>query len=175
VFTRPSASLDHPRQMLRAKTPGQNTNKRSALPWESPRTFPIYTCAALPHHRPSLSLPFQEARAHTSARGTAVCQASKARKLRKKKLDRVMVVPSDAMAALESLPLDIIPMVDMSATAGELARRLVRACAELGFFWAVNHGVPPRAAGRRRVGVLRAAGAREAGGGAAGPAGVRQP
>ncbi|TVU21051.1 hypothetical protein EJB05_30663, partial [Eragrostis curvula] len=52
--------------------------------------------------------------------------------------------------APESLPLGIIPTVDMSAPAGrgELARRLVRACAERGFFKAVNHGVPASVSGR---------------------------
>lgn len=61
-----------------------------------------------------------------------------------------MVVPSAAgrEMAPESLPLGIIPTVDMSAPCGELARRLVRACAERGFFKAVNHGVPPRVSAR---------------------------
>ncbi|GJN31973.1 hypothetical protein PR202_gb20437 [Eleusine coracana subsp. coracana] len=61
-----------------------------------------------------------------------------------------MVVPSDTTMALESLPLGIIPTVDMSAPAGrgELARRLVRACAERGFFKAVNHGVPASVSSR---------------------------
>jgi len=63
-----------------------------------------------------------------------------------------MVVPSAASQEMapESLPLGIIPTVDMSAPSGrgELARRLVRACAERGFFKAVNHGVPARAAAR---------------------------
>ncbi|TKW14263.1 hypothetical protein SEVIR_5G157000v4 [Setaria viridis] len=63
-----------------------------------------------------------------------------------------MVVPSAASRdmAPESLPLGIIPTVDMSAPSGrgDLARRLVRACAERGFFKAVNHGVPARAAAR---------------------------
>jgi gibberellin 2beta-dioxygenase len=63
-----------------------------------------------------------------------------------------MVVPSAASREMapESLPLGIIPTVDMSAPSGrgELARRLVRACAERGFFKAVNHGVPARAAAR---------------------------
>lgn len=38
-----------------------------------------------------------------------------------------------------------IPTIDMSAPAGrgELSRQMVRACAERGFFKAVNHGVPP--------------------------------
>ena len=62
-----------------------------------------------------------------------------------------MVVPSAASQEMapESLPLGIIPTVDMSAPSGrgELARRLVRACAERGFFKA-NHGVPARAAAR---------------------------
>ncbi|CAO2162377.1 unnamed protein product [Urochloa humidicola] len=61
-----------------------------------------------------------------------------------------MVVPSAAGRDMspESLPLGIIPTVDMSAPSGrgELARRLVRACAERGFFKAVNHGVPARSA-----------------------------
>ncbi|KAL6626239.1 hypothetical protein ACP70R_029965 [Stipagrostis hirtigluma subsp. patula] len=64
-----------------------------------------------------------------------------------------MVAPSAARqemapAAMLPPPLGIIPTVDMSAPAGrgELARRLVRACAERGFFRAVNHGVPRRAA-----------------------------
>ncbi|KAG2588497.1 gibberellin 2-beta-dioxygenase 2-like [Panicum virgatum] len=63
-----------------------------------------------------------------------------------------MVVPSAASQEMapESLPLGIIPTVDMSAPSGrgELERRLVRACAERGFFKAVNHGVPARAAAR---------------------------
>ncbi|CAO2184697.1 unnamed protein product [Urochloa humidicola] len=63
-----------------------------------------------------------------------------------------MVVPSAASRDMspESLPLGNIPTVDMSAPSGrgELARRLVRACAERGFFKAVNHGVPARAAAR---------------------------
>ena len=63
-----------------------------------------------------------------------------------------MVVPSAASQEMapESLPLGIIPTVDMSAPSGrgELARRLVRACTERGFFKAVNHGVPARAAAR---------------------------
>ncbi|KAL6850317.1 hypothetical protein ACP4OV_020944 [Aristida adscensionis] len=66
-----------------------------------------------------------------------------------------MVVVPSAAACRETTsppppplpPLGIIPTVDMSAAAGrgELARRLVRACAERGFFRAVNHGVPARA------------------------------
>ncbi|CAM0149713.1 unnamed protein product [Urochloa decumbens] len=63
-----------------------------------------------------------------------------------------MVVPSAAGRDMspESLPLGTIPTVDMSAPSGrgELARRLVRACAERGFFKVVNHGVPARAAAR---------------------------
>jgi len=63
-----------------------------------------------------------------------------------------MVVPSAAgrEMAPDSLPLGIIPTVDMSAPSGrgDLARRLVRACAERGFFKAVNHGVPPRVCAR---------------------------
>lgn len=63
-----------------------------------------------------------------------------------------MVVPSAAgrEMAPESFPLGIIPTVDMSAPSGhgDLARRLVRACAERGFFKAVNHGVPPRVSAR---------------------------
>ena len=63
-----------------------------------------------------------------------------------------MVVPSASgrEMAQDSLPLGIIPTVDMSAPSGrgDLARRLVRACAERGFFKAVNHGVPPRVSAR---------------------------
>ncbi|KAF8692520.1 hypothetical protein HU200_039621 [Digitaria exilis] len=64
-----------------------------------------------------------------------------------------MVVPSASgrEMAPESLPLGIIPVVDMSSAAtgrGELAHQLVRACAERGFFKAVNHGVPPRVSAR---------------------------
>ncbi|CAD6238587.1 unnamed protein product [Miscanthus lutarioriparius] len=52
--------------------------------------------------------------------------------------------------AQDSLPLGIIPTVDMPAPSwrGDLVRRLVRACAERGFFKAVNHGVPPRVSAR---------------------------
>ncbi|KAL5222209.1 hypothetical protein ABZP36_026922 [Zizania latifolia] len=66
-----------------------------------------------------------------------------------------MVVPSsmtpewrEAVAAGVLFPG--IPTVDMSAPAGrgELSREIVRACAERGFFKAVNHDVPPRAAAR---------------------------
>ncbi|XP_062184241.1 gibberellin 2-beta-dioxygenase 2-like [Phragmites australis] len=89
--------------------------------------------------------PFQHAR--TGSRHNAS-------KLATQKLEhaRAMVMPSAASweMAPESLPLSIIPTVDMSAPSGsgELAHRLVRACAERGFFKAVNHGVPPRVAAR---------------------------
>ncbi|WVZ71284.1 hypothetical protein U9M48_019886 [Paspalum notatum var. saurae] len=66
----------------------------------------------------------------------------------------MVVVPSSTTTgrretmAPESLPLGVIPTVDMSAGRRELARRLVRACTERGFFKAVNHGVPPRVCAR---------------------------
>ncbi|KAF0888653.1 hypothetical protein E2562_016111 [Oryza meyeriana var. granulata] len=64
-----------------------------------------------------------------------------------------MVVPSAApecRAAAAVFCRRGIPTVDMSAPAGrgELSRQMVRACAESGFFKAVNHGVPPRVAPR---------------------------
>lgn len=61
-----------------------------------------------------------------------------------------MVVPSAASREMapESLPLGIIPTVDMSSAPDDLARRLVRACSERGFFKAINHGVPARAVAR---------------------------
>jgi hypothetical protein len=106
--------------------------------------------AATTHHTttPSsfIAIPTSAGAHECTRRSTVVCQQRQ--KAQNKKLDRAIVVPSDAMAALESLPLGIIPTVDMSAPPGELARRLVRACAEHGFFRAVNHGVPSRAAGR---------------------------
>uniref|UniRef100_A0A0E0JHZ1 gibberellin 2beta-dioxygenase n=1 Tax=Oryza punctata TaxID=4537 RepID=A0A0E0JHZ1_ORYPU len=70
---------------------------------------------------------------------------------------KAMVVPAAAapecreaaaVAAVFSRRGIVVPTVDMSAPAGrgELSRQMVRACAESGFFKAVNHGVPPRVA-----------------------------